>query len=87
MTLIAPARLPRRNRCVGINATAVGLVLAVAGWSAMWAQALTQFHVLPPGGGAVLFFAGLGLGAVDQRRKARSTVPPSSNQEEGESHP
>jgi hypothetical protein len=95
MTLAAPLSAPQaarrhgRLRRLGLrwNATAVGFVLAVGGWSAIWGQALSQIHVLPPGGDALLFFAGLGLAAFDQRRKARRSVPPPPDQEQGELGP
>jgi hypothetical protein len=96
MTLAAPlsstptARRDGRLRRLGLrwNATAVGFVLAVGGWSAIWGQAVSQVHVLPPGGDGLLFFAGLGLAAVDQRRKARLAARSApSNQEEGELRP
>jgi hypothetical protein len=56
--------------------TATGLVLSGSGWAGLWAEALVGFHLIPLPLLGAQFFIGLGLGAYDQRCRARRLAAP-----------
>jgi hypothetical protein len=63
MPLLELKRASSRRICVTLadSITAGALILCVAGWSLLWAQALSVVDLVPQWLSVALFFVGIGL--------------------------